>query len=218
VLLFATITYAQEQHHHDDAITPVESLGTVSFPISCPGSEQTDFNRGMALLHSFSYNNAQLQFHEISEHDPSCAMTYWGEAMSLYRQLWERPDTKKLAAGSRLVQRAESCCIKTDRERALINAAAAFYVADPTVTYEVRRDSYSKALRRAHESRPDDDEISLFYALSLLTSPDAKKNDFAITRQASSSSMAYLAGSRTIPGRLTISSTPVITRSWLLKL
>jgi tetratricopeptide (TPR) repeat protein len=181
--LIGMLAHAQEHHHHEEA-APVGGLGDVSFPISCSANDQQNFNRGIALLHSFSYKNAQNQFQQISQRDPSCAIAYWGEAMSLYRQLWDRPATKELTEGSKLVQQAKALPVPSDRERAYIDAAAAFYDADQAVRYETRRDAYSKAMRRVHELWPKDNEASLFYALSLLTSPDASKNDFAITRQA----------------------------------
>jgi tetratricopeptide (TPR) repeat protein len=182
-MLIGALAYGQEHHHHDEAIA-LQSLGHVAFPISCPASEQQDFNRGVALLHSFSYKNARIQFRQISERDPSCAIAYWGEAMSLYHQLWDRPQANELAEGYKLIQRAKAARVQSDRERAYIDAGASFYNADPRVAYEVRRSAYSDAMKRVHERWPKDDEVSLFYALSLLSSPDAKKNDFAIARQA----------------------------------
>ena len=183
VLLIVMMARAQD-HHHDEGTAAAQSLGSVSFPISCPASDQKDFNRGMALLHSFSYKNARLQFQQIEQRNPSCAMSYWGDAMSLYRQLWDRPTAKELAQGFKLVQQAKAVPIETDRERAFIDAAAAFYSDNPSVTYETRRNAYSDAMRRLHTSSPKDDEASLFYALSLITSPDAKRDNFAITREA----------------------------------
>jgi tetratricopeptide (TPR) repeat protein len=182
-VLMAVLVHAQEHHHHDEAVA-VEGLGSVSFPISCPASDRQDFNRGVALLHSFSYKNARLQFEQIARRDSSCAMAYWGEAMSLYRQLWERPSANDMAEGRGLIEQARAASIKTDRERAYIDAAAAFYNSDAGMTYEARRAAYSNAMKRVHEFWPEDDEASLFYGLSLLSAPDASKNDFAIARQA----------------------------------
>lgn len=181
--LIARLAPGQE-HHHQEEPASLKGLGSVSFPISCPAKEQQDFNRGVALLHSFSYKNARLQFQQINKGTPSCAMAFWGEAMSLYRQLWDRPSVNQLAEGSALIRQAKSLPIRTSRESAYIDAAAAFFDADPVVTFEARRDRYSAAMRRVHELSPEDDEATLFYALSLLTSPDVGKSDFAITRQA----------------------------------
>lgn len=156
-LLIATIARAQEHHHNEEAAT-VSSLGSVSFPISCPDSDQGDFNRGIALLHSFSYKNARLEFQQISQRDPSCAMAYWGHAMSLYRQLWVRPTAKELAEGAKLIQQAKAVPVQTNRERAFIDAAGAFYDGNPSSTFETRRDAYSDAMKRVHTSWPKDQE------------------------------------------------------------
>lgn len=184
LILIGALAFAQEHHHHDDVTAPIKGLGSVSFPISCSESDQQDFNRGIALLHSFSYKNARLQFQQIRQRNSSCAMAYWGEAMSFYRQLWDRPAANELIEGWKLVQQAQAIPISSDRERAYIEAAAVFYKGDSAVSYEMRRTAYSEAMKRVHELAPKDDEASLFYALSLLSSPDAHKNDFAITHQA----------------------------------
>lgn len=183
VFLFVMVARAQD-HHHDEGTAAAQPLGSVSFPISCPARDQKDFNRGIALLHSFSYKNARVQFQQIEQRNPSCAMAYWGDAMSLYRQLWDRPTAKELAQGFKLIQQAKAAPIQTAREHAFINAAAGFYDDNPSVTYETRRNVYSEAMRRLQTSSPKDDEASLFYALSLLTSPDAKRDNFATTREA----------------------------------
>ncbi len=181
--IMAALAYGQEHHHHYEAVA-VQGLGTVSFPISCSASDQQEFNRGVALLHSFSYKNARLQFQQVAQRDPSCAMAYWGEAMSLYRQLWDRPAANDLAEGLRLMQQAKAAPIKTDRERAYIDAAVAFYSGGAAASYESRQAAYSTAMKRVHERWPQDDEASLFYALSLLASSDARNNNFTIARQA----------------------------------
>ncbi|MBV8550216.1 MAG: hypothetical protein JOY54_02870 [Acidobacteriaceae bacterium] len=183
-LLVTTIALAQDAHHHDEEAATASSLGTVSFSISCSTEDQADFIHGIALLHSFSYKNARLTFQQINRRDPSCGMAYWGQAMSLYHQLWDRPTAEELAQGAKLIQEAKTRSIPTKRERAYIAAAAAFYEGDAKRSFDTRRSAYSDAMKGVHTSWPDDDEASLFYALSLLTSPDAAKNDFAITRQA----------------------------------
>src|SRR5204863_6138415 len=94
-----------ESHHHAE---PVEKLGKVSFPISCAPGVQAPFERGVALLHSFWYDEAGKQFKEIAGKDPTCAMAYWGEAMSFYHELWDRPDEAHLKRGWELVQKGEA--------------------------------------------------------------------------------------------------------------
>ncbi len=173
---------AQEHQHPESSST--QQLGTVSFPISYTESVQAPFERGIALLHSFGYNAARDQFREIEARDPSCAMAYWGDAMAMYRQLWDRPSQADFLAGFALIRKAQQAGGKTERERMYIRAAAAFYTNDPKATYESRRGAYSQAMQTLHQQFPDDDEAAAFYALSLMTSPDANKDNFALRRKA----------------------------------
>ena len=83
--LFTGVPVAQEMHDHGAP----EQLGTVSFPTSCSPAVQAEFQRGVALLHSFAYSAAESTFREVAEKDPGCAMAHWGIAMSYYHQLWE---------------------------------------------------------------------------------------------------------------------------------
>jgi hypothetical protein len=176
VFLISTLALARQQ--------PGEQLGAVSFPISCQSSVQAKFQRAIALLHSFGYNAAQAQFREIEDEDPACAMAYWGDAMTLYRQLWDRPSKEDLEQGHSLIEKAKRIGGKTDRERGYLDAAAAFYTNQETATYETRTAAYSQALERLRERFPGDEEAAIFYALSLLASSQANTNDFAYRKKA----------------------------------
>ena len=94
-----------------------ERLGTVSFPVSCASAVQARFTRGVALLHDFWYQEAQKQFEEITKSDPNCAMAHWGVAMSLFHQIWDRPDEATVAHGWREMQATQAHPAKTARER-----------------------------------------------------------------------------------------------------
>ena len=98
-------------HHHDGE----EQLGKVSFPISCAPASQQAFNRGVALMHSFQYEDAEAQFAEIAKSDPSCAMAHWGIALSYFHQIWERPQEPVLKRGHEQMLTAQKLGAKTDR-------------------------------------------------------------------------------------------------------
>lgn len=74
-----------EHHHHSDAPDASEKLGQVSFPTSCAARTQGPMERGIALLHSFGYTEAQMQFSAIAKDDPACAMAHWGIAMTQFQ-------------------------------------------------------------------------------------------------------------------------------------
>ena len=118
VLLFIATIYsialvADDNHHHDAG----EKLGTVDFPTSCKAETQKQFERGLAWLYSFEYAEAEQQFKEVSRQDPQCGMAYWGQAMSLYHQLWARPGKADLKLGAELLEKAKALKPATARER-----------------------------------------------------------------------------------------------------
>src|SRR6516162_10130761 len=116
------------QHQHHDA---GEKLGTVLFAISCAPDSQKPFERGVALLHSFGYEEAQEQFIAITKADPACPMAHWGVAMSLFHEIWERPEDGTLKRGHDEMEKAQRLGAKTERERGFISALAVFY-GDPS--------------------------------------------------------------------------------------
>ena len=166
----------QEMHaHHHDAS---EQLGTVTFPISCAAGSQKSFERGVALLHSFGYEEAEQQFVELSQKDPACAMAHWGIAMSLFHQIWERPEPTALKRGHEELEKAQKIGVQTQRERGYISALALFY-GDPDADYPKRAGAYSDAMGKLYQQYPDDLEAGAFYALSLLAA--APSGDESLT-------------------------------------
>jgi len=161
-----------------------EKLGTVDFPVSCEASQQATFNRGIALLHDFWYDRAEHQFQEIVKADPTCAMAYWGEAMSLWHQIWDRPNEATLKRGLALVQQAQKAGAKTQRERDYINALAQFYQNYTNASFETRVEAYSKAMAKLHETYPQDHEAAAYYALSLLAAAPPRDTTFTNQKKA----------------------------------
>jgi len=157
-------------HHHDAN----EQLGKVSFPISCAPDSQKPFERGVALLHSFGYEEAEAQFVEITQKDAACAMAHWGVALSLFHQIWERPEPPALKRGWEEIEKAQKLGAKTDRERGYISALALFYRDSATVDHLKRAKAYSDAMGKLFQQNPTDIEAGAFYGLSLLAaaSPD----------------------------------------------
>jgi len=173
----------QSHPHHED-LTAAQ-LGTVAFPVSCARSVQKPFERGVALLHSFWYEEAEKEFQQIATQDPHCAMAHWGVAMSLWHQLWNHPDAKVNQRGLDEVHEAKTTDGPTTaREKAYIAAIAAFYSDSKKLNHEARAKAYSAGMKKVYESYPDDHEAAVFYALSLLGSEPHDDATFANRRQA----------------------------------
>jgi tetratricopeptide (TPR) repeat protein len=168
-----------KDHHHHEDLTETQ-LGTVHFPVSCTASAQKPFARGVALLHSFWYEEAEKEFVQTSKQDTHCAMAHWGVAMSIWHQLWNQPDAKVIARGLSEANVAKQDAKKvTPREDAYIAAIAAFYSDSDKVDHDARAKAYSDAMKKVYESYPDDHEAATFYALSLLASEPHHDETFA---------------------------------------
>jgi tetratricopeptide (TPR) repeat protein len=166
--VYSVALIADDQHHHD--ADKNEKLGTVNFPISCKPESQKPFDRGLALLYSFEYPEAEQQFKEVSRQDPQCGMAYWGQAMSLYHQLWSRPGKEDLKRGADLLKKAGRTRPLTARERDYIEALAVFYSNTGKLDHRRRADAYAAAMEGVYQRNPQDREAGVFYALALLAS------------------------------------------------
>jgi len=97
-------------------------------------------------------------------------MASWGQAMSLYHQLWRRPPEADLKRGGDLLEHARQLKPKTEREREYISALAVFYRDSDKLDHPQRADAYAAAMESLHKHNPKDREAAVFYALSLLGS------------------------------------------------
>jgi tetratricopeptide (TPR) repeat protein len=177
-LALATSVSAQEEHHHHPA---PEHLGAVHLDTSCSPAVTLAFDRAVALLHSFAYDEADMGFADVANRDPNCAMAHWGRAMTHYHQLWDVPVGAGLAAGVAQIKQAETIATGTPREQELIAALGVYYANASEVPAATRATHYSDAMAAAARDYPSDDEVATFYALSLIAT--APSNDRSHSRQ-----------------------------------
>src|SRR5271168_1146979 len=174
---------AAAQHDHPSA--EPERLGHVNFPTSCNPAVQPDFNRAVAMLHSFWYQKSAETFAAIAKQDPSCGMAQWGIAMSHYRQLWDPPPPADLQAGRAAVALANSANVKTQRERDYIAAIEVFYKESDKLDHRTRAQSYEKAMEQLQASYPQDPEAAIFYALAVRANAPVSDKTYANQKKAS---------------------------------
>ncbi len=174
---------ARAQEAHPSHPAP-EHLGAVRFETSCAPEVAAGFNRAVALLHSFAYEDADKGFADVAARDPGCAMAHWGRAMAHYHQLWDAPAGAALAAGAAEIRQAQASPRTTPRERALIAALGAYYADADRVAPAARAARYSDAMAEVARTYPSDDEIAAFYALSLVATAPASDRTHARQKQA----------------------------------
>ena len=151
------------------APAPGERLGSVNFAVSCSPQVQASFSRGVALLHDFWYAEAQPQFERIAKDDPSCAMAHWGIAMSVFHQIWDRPDDRAMKLGWAEIQKAQSPAREHPARARLHCGARHLLQAGQSGLYGPRLGVLG-GHGRALSKYPDDVDAGAFYALSLLAS------------------------------------------------
>jgi hypothetical protein len=165
---------SEAQHQH--AAGEPEKLGKVNFPVSCDPALQPQFNRAVALLHSFWYEKAAEAFAAVAEKDPACGMADWGVALTHYHPLWEAPGEADLRQGRAAAEKAKAAGAKTQRERDYIAAIDTFYRDSAHLDHHTRALAYEKAMEQLHARYPEDREAAVFYALAICAnaSPDDK--------------------------------------------
>ena len=170
------------------AISDVQQFGDISFPNSGASEAQSAFLRGVTALHSFDWGPARIAFEEAQEIDPSFALAYWGQAMSDNHPLWAEQDMDAATAAlNRLAPDFQGRLNKapTGKEKAYLTAVETLYFSHDD---KLQRDfAYAEHMAHMNERWPDDHEISIFYALSLLGT--VRRGDQGFRRQALAASI-----------------------------
>ena len=176
LILVANTAIAQEHTH-----TPGEKLGTVHFATSCNEEAQREFDRAVALLHSFQFSRAMAGFNAALKSDPTCGIAYWGIALSQ----WSNPfaaglkDQGQLQAGRASVAAGVSTGARTERERAYLDAVAPLYANFENTPQPARLIAYRDAMEALAAKYPADSEAQIFYALAIAASEDPADKTYA---------------------------------------
>lgn len=178
ICVSVTTLYAQHGGHRHE---PSE-LGRVNFTVSCTLQAQKKFNRAVAWLHSFEYEEAEKAFSEVAAADPRCGMAHWGIAMSNYHPLWAPPTAAELKRGWEAIEKAKLAGARTQRERDYIAAMEAFYKDADKVDHRTRAFAYHDAMKRLYETHRTDQEAAVFYALTLIAT-GTMSNDKTYVRE-----------------------------------
>jgi tetratricopeptide (TPR) repeat protein len=175
-LLARGLGFAQAHDH-----TSPENLGKVNFSTSCSSATQPQFNRAVALMHSFQFARAIEAFNVILVGDPSCAIADWGIALSN----WGNPFAAglklpaQLELGRKAIEHARAAGAKTERERAYIEAVAHLFTDTASTDQRSRILAYETAMAAVSAAYPEDTEAAIFYALALAAASDPADKTYA---------------------------------------
>jgi Tfp pilus assembly protein PilF len=174
------VARAQMDHAAPPHGAPSGRLGRVTFPTSCGAAAQQHIQRGLALLHSFWYEEAVRTFREAAAADSSCAMAQWGIASAYLHPLWAPPTAAEVAAGTAAVARARALPAPTPRETQYIAAIGAYWDDHGSAPHGLRLQRWSDALGALAGAHPDDGEAAAFHALSLVVLAQNSRRQVAI--------------------------------------
>jgi tetratricopeptide (TPR) repeat protein len=174
----------------------LRAAGTVDFKVSGAPEMRSEFIRGVALLHSFFYEEARRIFTSVAEQDPNCAMAQWGIAMTWWHPIWTPPTSDEMRAGKAAIEKAMAMKAGTDLERGFITALNSYYNTPDSPTAGLvgqschgpvgapdRVVAYEKAMRQLSEKYPDDFEAQTFYAFAILALGYATPTDTTLAKQ-----------------------------------
>jgi len=135
------------------------------------------FDRGLNWTYGFNHGEAIACFQRAIEHDPDCAMAYWGLAYAAgpnYNKHWELFDpidldftlkrtTTAVARAMELLDRV------TPAERDLITALQYRYQStEPPASFAPWSDAYADAMRTVYQKYPDDLDITALFAEAMM--------------------------------------------------
>ena len=171
LMMAGLITQIPVFAHDDDQGTgaPGERLGQVTFHVHCSSEAQKEFDRAIALYHSFWFDPANQSFDKVAQWDPDCGLAHWGRALSALGNpfAWP-PPAKALQAGAIAMDKAKQVGARSERERDYIAALAKFYEASDKTEHRPRALAWEAAMEQLAARYPDDEEAQVFYALSLI--------------------------------------------------
>ena len=198
VLLWSGKVSSEQEH---GAHGSSGALGTVEFPVSCSARAQESFTRGVALLHSFTYEESAEAFRDAAAKDAGCAMAHWGLAMTEYHQMWPPyAGPAELKRGSAEIEAARALKPPTGREKNYVAALGVFYDGWEQRGHAVRAEAYRNAMQCLHERNPKDQEAAVFYALALIATASPEDKTYANQREAAALLEPVFAANADHPG------------------
>ena len=171
LLLCIAIPHSALGQNAEGRLAPLlEGMGSHHRPIATGESmAQRYFDQGLVLAFAFNHAEAARAFREAQRLDPNCAMCAWGEALVLGPHVNAPMNADDVPVAWRALQRAQMLAASESIvNRALIEALAARYVAEPVEDRTSLDRAYADAMRVVATRFPDDADVQALFAESLM--------------------------------------------------
>jgi tetratricopeptide (TPR) repeat protein len=166
-----TVGASDAEWYLSDNQSPLfKNLGTLNYPITTNNEKaQEYFNQGLTFAYGFNHAEAARSFYTATKVDPSAAMCYWGYAYVLgpnYNAGMEDDNYKRAYnAIQKAIELSENC---TQKEKDIINTMSTRYSKEIPDDRAYLDSTYSIALEELKIKYPDDANIAIWYAESLM--------------------------------------------------
>jgi tetratricopeptide (TPR) repeat protein len=182
----APLTLLADDRHsqHDHGAHDLGNIGAAHLETSCNAAAQKEIDKGVALIHSFWYVEAERAFRRAADADAQCGMAWWGVAMSNLHPLWAPPTPDELQTGRQAAAKAQQVGATTPREQAFIRAINIFYTDSDKLAHGARMLAYEKAMAETASTNPEDHEAAIFHALALVGAASPADKTYANQKKA----------------------------------
>ncbi|MGF1630758.1 MAG: hypothetical protein ACFCUT_14890 [Kiloniellaceae bacterium] len=145
-------------------------LGGVTMPVTTVNAKaQAYFDQGLGWTWAFNHAEARRAFQEGQRLDPNCAMCFWGEAFVLGPNINDGMHGEAVALADASIRRASALKDRVSaKERALIEALARRYDADPAADRVALDTAWAEAMREVAQAYPRDANVLVLFADSLM--------------------------------------------------
>jgi tetratricopeptide (TPR) repeat protein len=156
----------------DAPVSLISGLGDLHYRITTrDSSAQKFFDQGLRLVYGFNHVEALRAFKEASRLDPSCAMAWWGQALTLGPNIndWNPRDREAMALQA--ISKAKELSVESNqKEKDFIFAMALRYDGNVHDDRSALNDAYTDAMQKLSKKYPNDPEALVLYADAIMTS------------------------------------------------
>lgn len=145
--------------------------GNLHRPITTKSPKaQEYFDRGLFLCYAFDHEQADVAFRKALEHDPECAMAWWGIAYAAGPNINNiaMDDARNAIASRAIVEAVRLSPGASPVEQQLIAALSKRYSDPPPADRRTLDENYAAAMREVYQANKNDPDIGAIFAESLM--------------------------------------------------
>jgi tetratricopeptide (TPR) repeat protein len=199
ILTFMLFSCKSEKSETTDA---ENHLGTLQHDFTLSSEAKDDFEKGLLLIHSFEYDDANTSFQAAKAKDSTEIMVYWGEAMSHYKALWGLQDKR---AGYAVME--ELGTTKEERLAKISDPIEVDFWNGLEILYgdgslEDRNGRFNEHMGLLHQKYPKNQEAAAFYALSMMWTNNKDEDPTEVGKKSAEVVKGILSENALHPGAL----------------